>query len=106
VCRNGIDLRRLRQGNDMAKDKDHEIQAEVDANFEAFKNELPLLLTSHPGKYALLHKKKVINIFDTAGDAQKYAEAQYPDGLYSIQQIVGGLTDLGYFSHAMHISSV
>ncbi len=65
------------------------IQAEVDRNFEAFRGMLPDLLKDHAGKYALLRDTKLIEKFDTAGDALIYAQAQFPDGLYSIQEVTG-----------------
>ncbi len=78
-----------------------DIQAEVDRNFEAFKAMLPVLLKDHAGKHVLLRDTKFIQKFDTAGDALIYAQAQFPDGLYSIQEVTGRTIDLGFFSHAM-----
>ena len=87
----------------MAADKPtaQDIQAEVDRNFEAFKALLPDLLKDHVGRYVLLRDAKFIQKFDTAGDAMIYAQAQFPDGLYSIQEVTGRTIDLGFFSHAM-----
>ena len=79
------------------------LQAEVDRNFEAFKKQLPDLLKTSAGKYALLRDQQVIEVFDSASDAQKYALAQYPDGRCSIQHISDHIADLGYFSHVMHV---
>ncbi len=81
-----------------------EIQAEVDQNFEAFKAMLPDLMRDSAGKYVLLRATKLVEKFDTAGDALIYAQAQFPDGLYSIQQVTGRTIDLGFFSHAMPLS--
>ena len=78
-----------------------DVQAEVDKNFEAFKAMLPELLKDHAGKHVLLRDAKLIEKFDTAGDALIYAQAQFPDGLYSIQEVTGHTIDLGFFSHAM-----
>jgi hypothetical protein len=83
-----------------------EIEAEVRANFEAFTGLLPSLVKVNQGKFALLRSRAVVEIFDSAGDARKYAEAQFKDGLYSIQQIVEGIADLGYFSHAVSGAAV
>ncbi len=89
----------------MAGDKPvaQDIQAEVDRNFEAFGAMLPDLLKDYAGKYVLLRGTKLIQKFDTAGDALIYAQAQFPDGLYSIQEVTGRTIDLGFFSHAMPI---
>ncbi len=76
-------------------------QRAVDENYEAFKAMLPELAKSHPGKYALMREREVVEFFDTARDALVYAQKEYPDGLYSIQQVTETIADLGYFSHAM-----
>ena len=80
-----------------------DIQSEVDRNFEAFKAMLPDLLKDQAGKFVLLRDTKLIEKFDTAGDALIYAQAQFPDGLFSIQEVTGRTIDLGFFSHAMPI---
>ena len=87
----------------MAGDKPvaQDIQSEVDRNFEAFRAMLPDLLKDHAGKYVLLRDTKLIQKFDTAGDALIYAQAQFSDGIYSIQEVTGRTIDLGFFSHAM-----
>ena len=92
----------------MADDKlaTQDIQTEVDRNFEAFKIMLPDLLKDHAGKYGLLRGTKLIEKFDTAGDALIYARAQFPDDLYSIQEITGRTIDLGFFSHAVPLSQL
>ncbi len=64
------------------------------------------VMTDHAGKYVLLRKSELIQKFDTAGDALIYAQAQFPDGLYSIQEVTGHIIDLGYFSHAMHFRHI
>jgi hypothetical protein len=86
--------------------KPDKIQAEVDKNYKAFQKMLPELTQTDPGKFALLRHKKLVQVFDTAGDAAKFAMAQFDDGLYSIQQISGHVVDLGYFSHAMPVEHV
>ncbi len=92
----------------MAGDKPvaQDIQAEVDRNFKAFGAMLPDLMKDHAGKYVLLRKSELIQKFDTAGDALIYAQAQFPDGLYSIQEVTGHTIDLGFFSHAMPLSHI
>ncbi len=81
-------------------------QAEVDQNFEAFKAMLPDLMKDSAGKYVLLRGTKLVEKFDTAGDALIYAQAQFPDGFYSIQEVTGHTIDLGFFSHAMHVQHI
>ena len=47
-------------------------QQVVSENFEAFEKQLPQLLQTHAGKYALLRDKKVVEFFDSV-DAAKNA---------------------------------
>ena len=69
--------------------------------FEAFEKQLPRLLQTHAGKYALLRDKKVVEFFDSVGDAVKYGRDNFPDNLYSVQLVTQEVEDLGYFSHAV-----
>src|ERR1700693_501962 len=56
----------------------------VSENFEAFEEQLPQLLQTHAGKYALLRDKRVVEFFDSIGDAVKYGRDNFADGLYSV----------------------
>ena len=76
-------------------------QEVVNRNFEAFQKELPTLVTTHPGKFALIRDEKIVEFFDTIGDAVKHAQSNYSDDLYSVQQVTHEVEDLGYFSHAV-----
>ena len=76
-------------------------QREVDANFEAFQELLPDLLEHERGKFALMRDRKIVELFDTAGDALRAAALKYQDGRYSIQEITDRVIGLGYYSHAV-----
>jgi hypothetical protein len=72
-------------------------------NYEAFRKELPELMKTHAGKFAVLRHEKIAQFFDTAADAVIFAQASYPDGLYSVQAVSESVVDLGFFSqHAVH----
>jgi hypothetical protein len=73
----------------------------VNDNFVAFQQMLPTLMPAHAGKFALLRDGKVVEFFDSVGDAIKFAQANYSDDLYSVQQVTSEVEDLGYFSHAV-----
>ncbi|MHC8509746.1 MAG: hypothetical protein ACYYKD_10235 [Rhodospirillales bacterium] len=77
------------------------LRREVDQNYEAFNEMLPELLKTAPDQFVLLRGKENIAVFETADDAFIFAEAQYPDGVYSVQQITSDIVDLGYFSHVV-----
>jgi hypothetical protein len=76
-------------------------EQEVSKNFEAFQKQLPQLLQTHAGKFALMRNEDVVEFFDSIGDAVKYARDNFPDDLYSVQQVTQQIEDLGYFSHAV-----
>ena len=78
-------------------------QLQVDTNYLAFEKLLPDLAKNHPGKFALMHDGGVIEVFDTARDANAAGSKIYPDGLFSVQLIDETPADLGFFSHALAV---
>lgn len=78
-------------------------QTEVDRNLEAFRSRLPELLSTHPGKYALIRNQEIIGFFDTLVDALLAGQKLYTDQMFSIQQVTETTVDLGFFSHAVHL---
>jgi hypothetical protein len=84
---------------------DHTKQEEVDKNFDFFMKELPSLLVTQRGRYALIRNCKILGFYDTIRDAQISASQLYSDGLYSVQQVTDAVGDLGFFSHAMHLGT-
>ena len=79
---------------------------EVRKNYDAFRKLLPGLLETHPGKFALLRDEKVVEFFDTARDALVFAQSQYADGLFSVQEVNDSVVDLGWYSHAPSYATV
>jgi hypothetical protein len=77
------------------------IQDEVDRNYDAFLRELPALIVSHRGQYALMKDEKIINFFSSAEDARAAAVAFIDDKVFSIQQVTDTPIDLGYFNYAL-----
>jgi hypothetical protein len=75
---------------------------QVDRNFEAFEKLLPELLQSHPGKYVVLHDARVVDFFDTLGDAVKFGHARFGDANFSVQEITRRGVNLGFYSYALH----
>ena len=78
------------------------LQAEVDANFEAFKKLLPGIIENERNRWALMKNKKCIAFYDTARDAQSAGNGQFADGIFSVQEVTDSVIDLGWFSYAMH----
>jgi hypothetical protein len=87
--------------DDMADDR----QTEIDRNLEFFLKELPNLLPVHGGKYALLRHQQIIAYFDTIADALSAGNSQFEDKLFSVQQVTDAATNLGFYSHAMHLGA-
>ena len=77
-------------------------EQQIQRNYEAFVAQLPHLVVTHRGKFALMHDGEIIEFFDTARDAYVAGQKLFPDDqLFSVQEIVETPIDLGYFSHAM-----
>lgn len=89
------------EGDIMASNE--QIQIEINTNLEYFLRQLPSLLKTHRGQYALMRKGEVIGFHPSAEAAQTAGKAQFADGLFSIQKIVEAQVDLGFFSHAVHL---
>lgn len=79
----------------------HDIDAEVDVNFERFQQLLPELMKTHAGKYALMRGGSVEAFFASPSVAMAAGRSQFPDGLFSVQEVTDRPVDLGFFSHAV-----
>ena len=75
---------------------------EVDENYDAFQRGLAAWLPDHAGEYALMRSREIIGFFVQPGDALRAAWAQFPDGLFSIQEVTDEPIDLGLWSHVQH----
>jgi hypothetical protein len=78
-----------------------ELKKELSANFVEFNSQLAELVQSHPGKFALMRQRKIVDYYDTAQDAFRTGQRLYPDGLFSVQEIASSPVDLGFYSHAV-----
>ena len=74
---------------------------EVTDNYQFFKTQLVSLMKNHAGKYALLHKQKIIEFFDSENDAIKVGIKDYSEGCFSVQQVDNKMIDLGYQSNVL-----
>lgn len=79
---------------------------EVEKNFAAFQQQLPTLLETHAGQFAVLRQGAIVEFFDTLSDAAKFCGREFPDGMFSIQEVTSRKVDLGYYSHAIHHAAV
>ena len=77
-------------------------EEEVHQNYEAFAAQLPALVQAHGGKFALMRDGKIVEFFDTVRDAYLAGRALFEaDGVFSVQEVVSGPVDLGFFSQAL-----
>ena len=77
-------------------------QAEVDANYEAFKKRLPKLLGGrHAGKHALLKDGKIVAFYDSGDDAFYAGQARFKDGFFSVQKVANEVIDLRLWRYAL-----
>ena len=77
----------------------NKLQAEVDANFEAF-NKMSFK-ESDKGKFALLRDCKVVAILDTHKECRVMGPEKFADGLYSIQEIMPKMEYVGFMGYAL-----
>ena len=75
-----------------------ELQNEIDANFDAFQENLPELMISELDRWALMKGRECIAFFDTLRDALAAGNARFEDGLFSVQEVTTREIDLGWFS--------
>lgn len=78
---------------------------EIEENLKIFLKELPKLLPTYRGKFALLRHKKIIGFYDTVADAVSAAITLYPDKIFSVQQVTDTAFDAGFYSYAMPLGS-
>jgi len=83
-----------------------EAMNEVRANFKYFQSKFPELKKTHPNEFALLHKKKIIEFFESENDAIKIGMKDYGEGHFSVQQVADTFIDLGYQSHVPSFSAI
>ena len=76
---------------------------EVDRNYGAFTRMLGTILADHRDQLALMRDARIVGYYDTPRDALRAATEQFPDGIFSIQEVTDEPIDLGFWSHvALH----
>jgi hypothetical protein len=77
-----------------------DIDDEIDRNFEYFQTVVSDLLAERLGQFALLKSQKIIDFFKIASLAATAGYKLSPDGMFSVQEVIGTPLDLGFYSHA------
>lgn len=80
---------------------DNQLKAGVDSNYDFFQRNLLSYLAEHAGQYALLKSSALVGFFDGPGEAYRAGLAQFPDEIFSLQEVTDQPVDLGVFSIAL-----
>ena len=74
-------------------------RAEVDRNYDAFVRMLGTILPDHRDKLALMRDGAIVGYHGSPGEAYRAGVEQFPDGVFSIQEVTDEPIDLGFWSH-------
>jgi hypothetical protein len=75
---------------------------QVDQNYDAFQRVLGKILPAHRDQLALMRDGEIVGYFETPHEALVAADAQFPDQIFSIQEVTDEPIDLGFWSHVAH----
>ncbi len=78
-------------------------QSEIDRNLEAFIAVRSGLAATHAGQHALMRAGAVRGFYESALEAQRAGEQLFADGMFSVQEVTEETSDLGFYSHAIHL---
>ena len=77
------------------------LREQIERNYRAFQEQLPSLIATQRGKFALMRDGQIIEFFDTARDAYVTGQRLFEqDKLFSVQEVTEMPVDLGFFSYA------
>jgi hypothetical protein len=75
-------------------------EAEIRQNFTFFKEIVPGMMDQHAGKFALIHRRELVGLFESAGEAVANGARLFGDVPFSVQRVINRPIDLGFLSHA------
>ena len=75
-------------------------RAEVDRNYEIFRQKLPELLITDADRFALMRDGAIVECFDTSHEAIEAGRKRFGGLPFSVQEVTDQPVDLGYLSHA------
>ncbi|HXQ53772.1 MAG TPA: hypothetical protein VN802_21950 [Stellaceae bacterium] len=76
--------------------------SEVERNYAAFVKRLPELLTTHQGKFAVMHGGEIVAFLDTLSDAVRYGREKFGEpGKFSVQEVTSRNVNLGFYAYAV-----
>ena len=77
-----------------------ERERELDRNYDYFQQHISEFARANAGRFALLRHQQLVQFFDTLADAVTYADAHFPDRLFSVQPVEPDPVDLGFIGRA------
>ena len=80
-----------------------EHEAEIEQNFQYFQSVVGTLMSKHKGEYALIRDCEVVSYFKSSALALITGHDKFPDGLFSVQEVIDRPVDLGFYSHVANI---
>lgn len=72
---------------------------EVDRNYDAFVRMLGTILPEHRDQLALMRDGRIVDFYDTPGEANRAGVQMFADQIFSIQEVTDEPMDLGLWSH-------
>jgi hypothetical protein len=72
---------------------------QVDLNYDAFVRVLGSILQDHKDQLALMRDGQIVGYFQSPRDALRAAHDQFPDEIFSLQEVTDEPLDLGFWSH-------
>jgi hypothetical protein len=79
-----------------------ELRRRLEANFQAFSQELPHHLKEHEHEFALIKDARLILFRPTAREAFEIGMAEFGRGWFSVQKVDRSPANLGIHSYAVH----
>ena len=73
---------------------------EIQNNYQYFQTMVATLMSEHSDKFALLHDRRLVQVFARPIDAMNEGFRLFADGLFSVQKVTDKPVDLGFLSHA------
>lgn len=77
------------------------LKQEIDRNFDFFRRNLGKLLVAHRDAFVLLRHAKVVDFFNTPGEAYRAGLSKFADEEFSVQRISDEPVELGHMSFAV-----
>ena len=76
-------------------------QIEIDQNYDFFQRNLGSLIEQHRGEFALLRSKRIVALYPGPGEAYRAGLAQFPDEIFSVQEVEDRPAEMGLTSLAL-----